>query len=228
MKRSIFFLLFILLIAQDATAQKIKGAAGFVKLGYGYSPKSDAAFAQIAPQGMNKFTNNYALFGLEGYIRTGQLIIGLEGTVGGHDYNSVNTQYAEGYTFSSYLRFGWVLENCKNHQLYPSIGIGPAALILNTYTKANGDSKHQNQKYLYLASPSLDLGLNYDIIVGKIADDASEFGGFMLGFRTGYRFSSNQKEWLDDNGNKISVPTAYANRGFYATITIGGGGFREK
>src|SRR5205085_7094592 len=105
-------------------AQKIRGGAGFLKLGYANSPGSATLFNKIAPENIEGFKNNFFAIGLDGYYRTGNIILGLDGYTGGQSTRSVGNLYVDAYTVANYVKFGWVLLESEEYWIYPSVGLG--------------------------------------------------------------------------------------------------------
>ena len=78
MKTSKFFVLVVLIIwGSTADAQRIKGGAGFVKVGIANAPGAGSILNQIAPAGVSGFSDQFYVLGGEGYYRTGPIVLAL-------------------------------------------------------------------------------------------------------------------------------------------------------
>jgi hypothetical protein len=227
MKTRITILLLLMAIANFGHAQKIKGFAGSLKLGYSGAPGSASTFSEIAPQSVDGFTNNYFAFGAEGYYRTGKFIIGLEGLWGAQGDYSFDDDHAEPFVGAGHARFGYIVNNNDRYWIYPSIGTGSSLSVLSTYNKTT-DGETENTRNKVLISPSFDCGINADFIVNNVDPDRTKYGAFILGVRAGYRASFRHDNWLDGDGDKLRNLPSYGNNAFYVTLSIGGGWFMKK
>ena len=98
---------------------------------------------------------------------------------------------------------------------------------MTTYTKTGSEKKDQQNSMIF--RPSFDVGINADFLINKSTTKDQRFGGLLLGLRAGYHLSSPGNDWRNDsNWNQISNLPTYTNQGFYAMLTIGGGGFVKK
>ena len=181
---------------------------------------------QIAPTGVSGFSNQFYLLGGEGYYRTGNIILGLDGSVGAQTARSSGNSYGEGYTFYGHAKFGWVVKQGARYWVYPTVGLGSSTLGMTTYTKAGGDSQDRQNRTIF--RPSLDVGLNADYLLSKARTTDQRFGGLLLGLRAGYHVSSQGNDWRNDTNDRLSNLPTYTNKGYYLTLTIGGGGFVKK
>jgi len=77
-------------------------------------------------------------------------------------------------------------------------------------------------------APSVDLGLNGDFLTTKESRDQKSAGGFMLGFRIGYRFSLGDATWKNEEGDKIETSSTYRNNAYYLSLIAGFGMFKDK
>ncbi len=229
MKSKIITIAFVLVAAISITnaQQRVRGGSAFVKLGYTGAPRSATTFTKIAPAGISGFTNNYVAIGAEGYFRIGKAILGLEGNVGAQGVYSSGDDYAEPFVGAAHLRFGWVMTGDERYWVYPTLGLGTAAMVLTTYNKVDPDNESENVSNMILLSPSLDLGINADFVVNKVNKERRMYGGFILGIRAGYRISYSSDDWKNDEWEDLDLPT-YQNNAFYVTVSIGGGWFVKK
>jgi hypothetical protein len=79
-----------------------------------------------------------------------------------------------------------------------------------------------------LRSPSLDLGVNADILTTKDSKNQKHTGGLMIGLRAGYRFSTLHNNWKDEKGDRIDNQPSQRNNSFYITVVAGVGYFQNK
>ncbi len=207
-------------------AQRIKGGAGFVKVGVVNTNGAGGVLNQIAPAGVAGFSDQFYLLGGEAYYRTGNIILALDGRFGAQTVRSSGNNYGEGFTAHGHAKFGWVVIQGSRCWIYPTVGLGSSGLGMTTYRMV-GNDKQDRQNNL-LARPSFDVGLNADFLLGKSRTTDQRFGGVMLGLRAGYHLSSRGNEWKDNEWNRLLDLPTYTNQGFYAMLTIGGGGFVKK
>ncbi|WP_018617481.1 hypothetical protein [Segetibacter koreensis] len=226
MKKIITFLLIIAMSITITDAQ-IKGGAAFFKTGYLYAPRSSNIFKKIALGGTPHFNNNYLIMGVEAYYRTGNLILGWDGYSGEQpDYSFATNSYAEPFIGSTHIRLGRIVKENKQYWVYPSIGMGATGIVLATYNKVNG--KSLNTINQILLSPTLDIGINEDIIVTKVNPNEKRYGGLILGIRAGYRTSYSSNNWRNDDWVRLYNKPFYSNNCFYLSVSIGAGGFVSK
>jgi hypothetical protein len=79
-----------------------------------------------------------------------------------------------------------------------------------------------------LITPSLDISINEDFLIGKVDPHEKRYGGIILGLRAGYRTSFSSNAWMDGNWNKLDNMPSYTNNSFYLSISVGSGGFAGK
>jgi len=132
----------------------------------------------------------------------------------------------EPFITSTQLRFGRIINENKQHWLYPSVGIGTTAIILYPYSTSN--EKSSNSISHSSLTPSFDIGINEDILIDKAGPDKKSYGGLILGLRAGYHTSVRSNNWRDSDGNKLHNMPSYSNNYFYLTVSFGAGGFAKK
>lgn len=229
MKISKLFLLAVLTLwISVAYAQRIKGGAGFVKVGIANVPDARAVLNQIAPTGVSGFSDQFYLLGGEGYYRTGNIVLELDGQIGAQNVRSSGNNYGEGYTYFGHAKVGLIVNQGARYWIYPTVGFGTAALAMFTYTKTGSDAKAENRQNKYLYRPSFDIGLNADYLLSKSRTTDQRFGGLLLGLRAGYHISQQSNSWRNDANDRLSNLPDYTNKGYYITLAIGGGGFVKK
>lgn len=222
---------FLILIASAlwvsaAEAQRIKGGAGFFKFGIANTSGSGRVLDQISPAGISGFSDQFYLLGGEGYYRTGNLMLALDGNAGIQNLRSSGNEYAEGYTYLGHAKFGWVVNQGARYWIYPTVGLGSSGLAMTTYTKANQD--RQDRQNRFLSRPSFDVGLNADYLLSRSRTTDQRFGGLLLGLRAGYHLSSRGSDWRNDERDRLPNLPTYTNKGYYIVLTVGGGGFVRK
>jgi len=209
-----------------ANAQ-LKGGAGFFKTGYLYAPGAANILKKIAPESSLRFTNNYLIMGVEGYYRNGKNIIGLEAYSGEQaNYSFGTNSYSDPYIGSTHIKIGRIIKENKQRWWYPSVGVGATAIVLATYHRENGKSTNSISQTLF--NPSLDIGINEDIILTKMDPEEKTYGGLILGIRAGYSTSFSSTKWKNDDLNNSYNKPSYSNNYFYLSVSIGSGGFVSK
>jgi hypothetical protein len=227
MKTRITIFIALMVIINIGHAQKIKGFAGAVKIGYAAAPGSASTFNKIAPHDVEGFTNNYIAFGGEAYFRTGDFIIGLEGLWGAQNDYSRSSYHSEPFIGAGHARFGYIVNRTNDrYWIYPSIGTGSSFSVLSSYDKKS-DGKAENYSHRILMSPSFDFGMNADFLINNVASDRTKYGAFILGLKAGYRASIKKDNWFDGNGDRLDNLPSYGNNAFYVTLSIGGGWFKK-
>lgn len=224
----ILLLTILLLWTSVAAAQRIKGGAGFVKVGITNAPGAGLVLDQIAPVGVSGFSDQFYVLGGEGYYRTGNIVLALDGHISAQNARSSGTNYGEGYTYFGHAKLGWIVGQGARYWVYPTVGFGTAALAMTTYTKTGNDAKAENRQNRYLYRPSFDIGLNADYLLSKSRTTDPRFGGVLLGLRAGYHISQQSSSWRNDANDRLAGLPSYGNRGYYVTLAIGGGGFVKK
>ncbi len=209
-----------------ANAQRIKGGAGSIKVGVANTTGAGAVLDQIALGGVSGFKDQFYLLGVEGYYRTGHIILGLDGSVGAQTALSSGDSYGEGNTFYGHAKFGWVVNQGARYWIYPTLGFGSSTLGISTYTKSGDDKQDRLNRMIF--RPSVDVGLNADYLLSSFRKTDQRFGGLILGLRAGYHISSQGNDWRNDTDNSLSNLPMYTNKGFYFMLSIGGGGFVKR
>ena len=212
--------------ASTADAQRIKGGAGFVKVGIANAAGAGTVLNQIAPTGVFGFSDQFYLLGGEGYYRTGNLMLALDGHIGAQNVRSSGINYGEGFTYLGHAKVGLIVNQGARYWIYPTVGFGTAAVAMTTYTKTGSDAENRQNKYLY--RPSFDISLNADYLLSKSRTTDQRFGGLLLGLRAGYHISQRSSSWRNDDNDRLLNLPAYTNKGYYVTLAIGGGRFRRK
>ena len=207
-------------------AQRIKGGAGFMKIGITNASGAGEVLNQIAPTGVSGFSDQFYMLGGEGYYRTGNLILGLDGNVGVQTARSSGSSYGEGFTYYGHAKAGWIVNQGARYWIYPTIGLGSSTLGMTTYTKSGNDTQSRLNRLIF--RPSLDLGLNGDYLFSKSSLSDQRFGGLLVGLRAGYHLSSSGNDWHNDTNDQLPNLPMYTNKGYYIMLTIGGGGFVKK
>lgn len=226
MKKSVLYLLLFATTINIANAQ-IKGGAGFFKTGYLFAPGSSAVLNKIISGSPTAITNNYMITGLEGYYRNGASIISFDGSAAQQAVYSLNTNYAkEPFITSAQIKLGHIIKENERYWLYPSVGVGVAAIIL--YPNANGIKSSTINITPTLLTPSIDIGINGDIFIERVHAGERKYGGTILGIRAGYRTSGRSNNWKDGHSNKLIDMPDYSNNCFYLSVGIGAGGFVRK
>lgn len=216
----------LLLWASTADAQRIKGGAGFVKVGVANASGAGTVFDQLAPTGVSGFSDQFYLLGGEGYYRTGHIVLALDGHIGAQNVRSSGINNGEGFTYVGHAKVGLIVNQGARYWIYPTVGLGTAALAMTTYTKIGSDVENRQNRYLY--RPSFEIGLNADYLLSKSRTTDQRFGGLLLGLRAGYHISQQSSSWRNDANDRLPNLPAYANKGYYVTLTIGGGRFVKK
>jgi len=222
MKKSIIPLLVFFLMTVGSSAQQINGVAVFSKIGYTSLTRSTAILNKVSPG--SGFSNDFILFGTEGYFRTNKLILGLDGTIGLQNRKLSSRASIEASAGALYARGGYIIAEKKHYWVYPSIGAGIAGIDIDMKDYTTDEVARLKNKLI--SSPSLDLGINADFIVNKLFDQG-DYGALLFGLRAGYRMSI-KKSWADNDGNKLANMPSYGYNGFYIMATIGGGAFIRK
>jgi hypothetical protein len=226
MKKSMLYLLLFATTINIANAQ-IKGGAGFFKTGYLFAPGSSAVINKILSSNSGATSNSYMIIGIEGYYRTGKSIISWDGYAAQQAVYSLNKNFSiEPFITSAQVKLGRIVKENRQYWLYPSVGLGAAAMTL--YPSANAIKSTVSNVTPTLLTPSLDIGINGDIFIEKVLAGEKRYGGSMLGIRAGYRISAKSSNWTDGHSNTLVNMPTYSNNCFYVTVGIGAGGFVRK
>ena len=88
-------------------AQQIGGIAIFSKIGYTSLSGSATILNKIAAG--NGFSDNFIVFGAEGYYRTNKIIFGLDGNIGIQNAKSTYANRAKLFSGAGYAKFGRII-----------------------------------------------------------------------------------------------------------------------
>ncbi len=227
MKTRILLFGVMMVITSVGYAQRIKGFAGFAKIGYSGAPGSASTFSKVITTGPDGLTNDYFAFGGDAYYRTGKIIIGLEGLCAAQDDYASGRYHTEPFIGAGHARFGYIVNSHDRYWIYPSVGLGSSFSGLTTYNK-DVAGETENKRHSILVSPSFDLGINADFMINTVDSDRTNYGAFILGLRAGYRASFRHNNWIDGDGDKLDDMPSYGNNAFYVTLAIGGGWFKKR
>jgi hypothetical protein len=215
-----------LLFFVSVQAQITEGGAGFIKLGQAIAPNAENIYLQIAPDKIAGFTNYFTLIGAEVYYRERKNIITLEGSLGAQKANHSASIYTEPYCGAVHLSLGRIVAENKKFWIYPNVGGGISFITLMTYNKTDGVAK--NIEYQTLTGPSINLGINGDILLSKFHLMEKYYLGSMLGVRVGYRTAFRNNHWKTPDNKEARNMPFYTNNACYLTVTFGGGSFDLK
>lgn len=235
MKKPGIVIALLLVFVSHAHAQKMEskaimagGEGGFV-IGYGNFDVSDLQV--FLPDGFSKPSANHMVIGGEGHAFIQNLVIGGSGLglVGSSMSNATyQTNFGGGLgTFD----FGYLIINKEKVKFFPLLGIGGGSYSVST-------SENENISLAQLQTrPSREIGVSSGGMAMQISlrlslipalrydPDENSYGGFMTGLKVGYLFYFPSSEWSYKGGEVHGGPN-FGLRGFYASIVIGGSGFR--
>jgi hypothetical protein len=222
MNAPVFYLLSMLLIAVNVSAQPIRGVNALFKVGYGYSPSLQKVEQDLPSGERITFSKHLMLVGCEANFRLERAIIGIKATAAvPPEHPSV--KYSEPLMLSGHFRFGYILAESSRTSLYPSVGTGPAFILFSSYTSENGE--YHRAKQYQLLSPSVDFGLNTDFVFPRLSTDVKNYDRFTVGIRLGYIYSFTENHWRDSDWNRVPEMNVYRNKSFYVTVVAGMAGF---
>jgi hypothetical protein len=225
MQTARFIVFALLLIPLTNSAQSIRGGAGFLFGGQSVWPGSANAVQQQSGSLGLTGTNQYALFGAETYFRSNRWLFGINASaLVNKPIAVVGTQpRIESSASNAHLWVGWVAWQSKRAKLYPSLGPGINSFNINS-TKSG-----RTPTTMTLDGFSTDFALTFDWLTTKPLIDQILMAGPMLSMRVGYRLTTGSAEWHSDSTTPTIVsPNRYVPRGFYITLGVGGGGFRQR
>ena len=213
------------LLLSTCILAQINGGAVFIRGGYTYAPGAGKELTALQDQ-IEGFTDNFSLLGVEGVYRKKKWLTGFEASFGAQKERTKDINSLKPYTGAAHIRVGYVVCEGKEYWLYPSTGMGVSTHNLSVReTILNKTSKIDN---IIQYAPSVDLGFNGDFLTTKESRDQKSAGGFMLGFRIGYRFSLGDATWKNEEGDKIETSSTYKNNAYYLSLIAGFGMFKDK
>jgi hypothetical protein len=137
----------------------------------------------------------------------------------------VNTgeHYAEQFSGSLVAKTGFVILETKNVYVYPVVGAGIAAFLVNTYNKHSGTKEQMHS--IYLIQPVFDAAVNTDVIIYWFKEKMPS-GALPVGIRAGYRLAGTSDNWkrLIEPSMK---PRPFSIRGWYVSIALGIGYYKS-
>ncbi len=227
MQTARFIVFALLLIPFTNSAQSIRGGAGFLFGGQSVWPGSANAVQQQSGSLGLTGTNQYALFGAETYFRSNRWLFGINASaLVNKPVAVVGTQpRVESSASNAHLWVGWVAWQSKRAKLYPSLGPG-----INSFN-INSTRTSSTMTTMTLDGFSTDFNLTFDWLTIKPHIDPTLMAGPMLSIRAGYRLTTGSAEWHGDGHSTTPTtlsPNRYAPHGFYLTLGVGGGGFRQR
>jgi hypothetical protein len=226
MKKIFLALITIFTSLHSLHAQKTYGYAGFVKIGYSYTPGLPAVLNRFSPSDLSVSTNNLQIIGIESYVRLEQYVIALEGTVSADQTKRYEDGFAEPFMISGNVKLGKVIKERSNYWIYPSLGIGPSATIITIFKKHDGQTDIEEN--YFLLTPAIDLGFNADFIMPRLLLTDRSKGRVILGIRIGYQASFNHHTWRNDRLQLLNSIPAISNNIYYIHAAIGEGAFARR
>ena len=193
--------------------------------GYTYAPGAGKELTALQDQ-IEGFTDNFSLLGVEGVYRKKKWLTGLEASFGAQKARTIDTHSLKPYSGAAHIRVGYAVCEGKEYWLYPSVGLGVSTHNLSVREKNLNKTKKIDN--IIQHAPSIDLGFNGDFITTKESANQKSAGGFMLGFRIGYRFSLRDANWKNDEGDEIKTTSTYRNNAYYLSLIAGFGMFKNK
>ena len=88
-----------------------------------------------------------------------------DANIGAQTTKSIYANRAKAFFAACYAKVGRIIIEKKHYWIYPSLGLGVAAIDINTYNDENDEVT--NLKNKLLSSPSVDIGFNADYIVNE-------------------------------------------------------------
>lgn len=227
MKKNFYTVILLVMIANIAKAQNIKGIAGFIQSGYLNTPNTKI-FNQAYPDNTAGFANNYFLIGAEAFYREKNNVFMGDWQFGLQKIYSFNNERA-GAVYEAILgKYGWIVKEKDNFWLYPSVGAGASVISLTSYTV--NDGVRENTRTQTLISPAFDIGMNADFLLSKLKWKDNFYIGWIIGIKAGYRVSIKSNNWSNTDAEfyKLNEMPSYANNAFYVTLSFGGGSFDKR
>jgi hypothetical protein len=224
LKKSISLVCGLFLFLSFTMAQQTTGLAGFLKVGYADLSTAGKTLTKVAPEGYTGFDDGFTIIGAEAYYKDKGFIVGLDASMGFQEPQERLNNEVIVVTPAGYLKGGWVVNEGKHHWIYPTLGIGGNLMLM--LTNEGGSDEDDYELYRGIFNPSGELALNADIILANVPDSGL-YGAFILGVKVGYRGSFKHDYWFNEDGDEIQNLPSYSNKGFFFTITLGGGGFKR-
>jgi hypothetical protein len=156
--------------------------------------------------------------------------------VGGEGFGFFQPRTRSGGTSVSYgggqglLHLGYVVKSTRRLLVFPTLGIGGGGMGISRQAPPENPSFDQA-----LNRPRQTAGLGYGSMVYRAALHSNYFlkggpeqtKGVFVGVSAGYTFSATSNRWYSD-GESVTDGPGMSLSGFFATLTIGGGGLKRK
>ncbi|GAB3949608.1 hypothetical protein GCM10028805_26140 [Spirosoma harenae] len=224
-KSTLYGMILWILLPIPLVGQSVWGGAGFFYGGLSVWPGFESAIQQVSNTAETLGNQQYRNLGAEMYVRRNRLLVGagVSALVTKRVWDVASQTTIESSASNVHCWVGWVAWQTSRSKLYPSVAPGLSSFSINSTASAGLLTTH------VLDSFSVDVGLTYDWLVLKSGYDPKLQAGPMLSLRIGYRLTTPSNEWHGDrNGASLLTPIRYNPYGFFFTLGVGGGGFRNK
>ncbi len=213
---------------QDQYFRKIEASAAFT---VGYANLNSSDFQRFLPDNFMRFSDNYALFGGEGYALLNDLLLGVSGSaIIGEDRNrhNLNTEINGGMGF---FHIGYAVINRDDLKVFPRFGFGGGGVefnimrdddvFINDIITSPGREINLRVENLML---DFSIGIDFVPVIMSFGEDNEEGVGIKTGLRVGYTYGVNNDNWTYGGGDIIGAP-AFSMDTFYIKLIIGGHGY---
>jgi hypothetical protein len=225
MKPNKLILFLALLFSSTAWGQSTQGWAGFLFGGQSVWPGATRAIQQQSQLLQTVGRDRYALFGAGAYFRINRWLVGVNASALVNQRASAAgvSPTVESSASNAHLWVGWVAWQSKRAKVHPSIGPGINAFNINS-TRTDGSVTTAT-----LDGFATDFGCTFDWQLTQPSTTQTISAGPMLSVRAGYRLTTGSREWHGDSIKPTTLsPSRYSPHGFYITLGIGMGGFRNR
>lgn len=222
---TLFLILPLSLLAQSER-DTYSGGAGYFAIGYGNFLTSE--LQNFLPEGSPELSNHHMLTGGGGYAMINDFIIGGSGySITGE---SVSTDSYEANTSggTGFFNVGYRVASSEDLNFYPLFGIGGGGLgmeIKETNNLTTKEIVEDPGRAIQIDQSGwlVDFSVNLEWYPISGGDDDGH-GGLLTGLKVGYIYQPFENDWEYEGGNINNTPD-FNLSGFYAQLTIGGGGF---
>lgn len=206
-----------LLIACSTVKGQSKSYAAYLRLGVVNVENSGTILPAVITN-VSGFTNAYYGIGGEFEYKLNSFIVAGDISIMAHGPVNNGDNYAEPFAGTLIGRVGIAVFERRHILVYPSIGGGLSGIFVNTYTKK--DAIKTGIHSIHLVTPAIDLGVCSDVIIYRFRSE-SPTGILPVGFRSGYRFSTQSDNWKRMSGSSNLTKQLFANSGWYFSVALG-------
>ncbi|WP_461102807.1 hypothetical protein [Spirosoma koreense] len=206
----------------DAQKPSVQGILGSFQLGYIHAAEYGNVAHTFVAESMPSLSDHSLYSGATGWLRINRFMGGL--SVSALAGQSTSWQHIRLQRMASIgqVKLGYVLFEHRQWLIFPSVGQGISA------TGMTIEQDGTLPETWVSATGTTDFTLHVNRLIARDIPTDKKWNAFWVGLRLGYLFSATSSVWTPmSRSNLLQVKPAYGLHGFYITLAIGGGSFRN-